>query len=597
MDVTLPDGTVIEGVPDGTTKDQLLVKLQRAKHPAAQSLMQNMAAQHTAQDTSAGGRFLSSYGMGVANLGRAAKQMVGMGSDYQENKQIDRELMKTPAGFAGNLTSNIVNFAPLSVIPGANTIVGAGAIGATAGALQPTDTTGQRLGNMALGGALGSGVQTVAQYPSQIYEGAKNLVKKPFETAHAAVEPLYEGGRKNILARTLAEATGPGRQQAISNLKNTQELVPGSLPTAAEGAQSGGIAALQRSAAAVDPESYATRATQQNEARVKALQDLTGSSGQREFYDASRKTAAKELYEKAYEKGVDIRRDPTTGHFLPKAVIAGRKGEISKLMARPAVQDAMQKARALAANEGVRLNDPAGSVKGLDYVKRALDDEISKATGNEQRVLVDLKNRLLTTIDNMSPDYAQARVTFQQMSKPINQMDVAQSVADKSINKLTGQIQPQQYARALSDDTAASATGFNKATLANTMEPQQLGQLEAIKQDLARSVQARDLGRGPGSDTTQKLSMTNLMQRSGLPMGVVHMPGVQRVGNWLYQNADQQMREKLAKTLMNPRETAAMMEGFKPYVPMGSPSQLTKNRAALLGRALMLPAAATQSSE
>jgi hypothetical protein len=197
----------------------------------------------------------------------------------------------------------------------------------------------------------------------------------------------------------------------------------------------------------------------------------------------------------------------------------------------------------------------------------------------------------------LSPAYASARSTYQTMSKPVNQMDIAQQIADKSVNKLTGQVNPQAYARALSDDTAASATGFNKATLQNTLEPQQLAMLEAIKKDLARSVSARDLGRGPGSDTTQKLAMTNLMQRSGLPMGVLNVPGVGRVGNWLYQDADKEMRKKLAQTLLSPKETAALMERVKPYVPMGSPSQLTKDKAALLGRALLLPAMATPSSE
>lgn len=592
MDVTLPDGVVISGVPEGTTQTELLGRLQLAKHPSAGALMKQMASQQTLGDMGPLDKFNAGMGLAFTNLGRAGKQMFGMGSDYQENKDTDRALTSTGAGMAGNIAGNVAAFAPAALVPGANSIAGAVALGSVMGAFQPSDSTAERFGNMGKAALLNAGIQGVSQYPNQIYEAAKTAVKKPFQIAQAAAEPLYESGRDKILSRALTEATGGGRQQVIDNLKNARELVPGSLPTAAEAAGSGGIAAMQRSAAAVDPEAYAVRAAQQNEARVGALDEMSGTGGQRAFFDADRRTAANALYEKAYEKGVDIRRNPETGQFLPKSEIAGVKGEITKLTQRPAIQEAMERARTLAANEGVKLTDPSGSIKGLDYVKRALDDQIKTSQGNEQRILVDLKNRLLTTLDRLSPDYAQARLTFTEMSKPINRMDIAQEISDKAINKLTGALQPQAYARALSDNTAARATGFGKATLENIMEPQQLGVLNNIKEDLARSVAARDIGRGPGSDTVQKLAMTNLMQRAGLPLGVLNTPGVGRVGNWLYQNADEQMRKRLAQALLDPKETAALLEKVKPYIPMGSPSQLTKDNAAMLGRALLLPSAA-----
>lgn len=586
MNVELPDGTIIEDVPEGTTKEQLLGKLQLAKHPAAQSLMQKMATDQTLGEMSEGGKSLAGWGLSVANIKRAGQQMLGMDSDYQENRGQDRALSRTASGAAGNIAGSITNFAPLAVIPGANTVAGAGVIGSIMAGFNPTDTTGERFGNMAQGGAMGAGLQAVAQYPNQIYEGVKSLVKKPFETAHAAVEPLYEGGRKNILARTLAGATGPGRAQAITDLKGAKELVPGSLPTAAESTQSGGLAALQRSAAAADPESYATRSVQQNEARARALQDLAGTSGRRTAAERARDAAAGPLYKQARQQGVD----PEMAKVL--------QPQIKNLMER-VPSGVKEKARELARLNG-EVMDKGGSVNGLHWMKLAVDDMLSSGgqTGigsQTKRALTQYKDDLLTVIDDLSPAYGQARQTYHQLSKPVNQMDTAQLIADKSINKLTGQVQPQNYARALSDDSAVAATGFNKATLKDTFDPPQLGQLEAIKQDLARSVMARDLGRGPGSDTTQKLAMTNLMQRSGLPMGVLHTPGIGRVGNWLYQNADDEMRQVLAKTLLDPKKTAGMMEGFKPYVPMGAPSQLTRDRAGLLARGLLLPSAIPSS--
>lgn len=573
------------------TKEQALalasarLRLQQQK-PTVDREAINADMQRMADPTSGMGfldKFNSGMGKAFTDIGRGAGQMVGMGpsaEETRENRRLDAPLMKTGAGTAGNIAGNIAALAPLAVVPGANTVAGAGAMGILAGGLQPTETGGQRLVNMGAGGLLGAGVQGVAQYPNQVYEGAKGLLTKPFQTTHAAVEPLYEGGRKNILSRALSGATGPNRQQVVTNLKNAQELVPGSLPTAAEAGNSGGLAAMQRAAAAVDPESYVTRAAQQNEARVAALQGVAGTHGQRGAIEANRDSIASQLYKTARQQGVD------------QQMASALKPQMKNLMER-APGGVVEKAKELARLNGEAM-DRGGSLNGLHWMKLAVDDLLSSpqqsGIGKQmERGLAQYKNDLVSVIDELSPAYAKARSTYQTMSKPINQMDIAQEIADKSINKLTGQLQPQAYARALSDDTAARATGFNKATLESTLDPSQLGTLDALKRDLARSVSARDLGRGPGSDTTQKLAMTNLLQRSGLPMGVLQTPGVSRVANWLYQNADDQMRERLAQTLLNPKETAALMERVKPYLPMGSPKQITKDRAALIGRALTLP--------
>jgi hypothetical protein len=437
---------------------------------------------------------------------------------------------------------------------------------------------------MAGGGVLGGGVQTVARYPMETMEVAKKYAGAPFRAAKAAIEPFYKGGREQILGRAVRESAGPNAQAIEQRLANPQTLVPGSKPTAAEVAQSGGVAAIQRSAASNNPEAYTTRATQQNEARAKVLQDMAGAGGRKATMEQIRNEAAEEMYEAARVLGIN-----------PDLLTRGRKGEVTKLLKTPAIQKAVEEAKVLARNEMTNIGNPSGSVKGLDYVKRALDDQIGKADGNERRVLVALKDRLLTTIDTLSPAYGQARQSFVEMSRIPNQMAVAEEISKRATNPLTGQVQPQAYARALTDDTAASATGFNKATLANTMEPQQLAQLEALKQDLARSVMARDLGRGPGSDTIQKLAMSNIMDRAGIPSNVANFPGISRIGQFIYGSSDEQMRRMLADALLNPRETARLMGGVPPYRAPAQTSPALGNKAALIGRMLTLPAAAQVS--
>ena len=112
-------------------------------------------------------KFNAGMGLAFTNIGRAGKQMVGMDSDFQRNRAEDKALTNTGAGLAGNVAGNIAAFAPLALVPGANTVAGAGAIGGITGALQPTDTAGERLKNMAIGGVLGSGTQYAATTGAQ----------------------------------------------------------------------------------------------------------------------------------------------------------------------------------------------------------------------------------------------------------------------------------------------------------------------------------------------------------------------------------------------------------------------------------------------
>jgi hypothetical protein len=107
-------------------------------------------------------KFNAGVGKAFTDIGQGAQQMVGMGPNAEEvrdRRVLDKPLMATGAGLTGNVAGNISMLAPLAVVPGGATIAGAGALGALAGALQPTQGVQERMGNMALGGALGAGTQ------------------------------------------------------------------------------------------------------------------------------------------------------------------------------------------------------------------------------------------------------------------------------------------------------------------------------------------------------------------------------------------------------------------------------------------------------
>jgi hypothetical protein len=567
-----PDGQihVFEG-PDGATPDQVTAGV--AQFFAAQH--QKIANQIATDPISQGARDITGdmsgldtlragFGKAFSDLGQGAGQLVGLTNraDVAETRKLDSPLMRTGGGITGNILGNITALAPSAMIPGAATLPGAAAIGAVTGLIQPSTSTGETLKNTGIGTAAGLAVP---------------LAQRLWQVGKAAAEPLYQAGQERIVGRTLNAAAGqdaPAVAQRLADVakpfvgpsqgiqRTTMgELVPGSLPTVGQGAENAGIASLERAAAANNPSvtnAISDTMQAQNAARTGLLTDMAGTDGARTFFDANRKAAAQQLYDKAYKAG------------LPD-LTAAQQATVSDLMKRPAIKSAMDDARVLAANEGVDLTNAGGSVKGLDYVKRALDDQIANSTGNQQRILQGVKDKLVGFLDEVSPDYANARKTFGAMSQPINQMDVAAQIADKSVNKLTGTLQPAAFARSLSDKTAQQATGFGKATLEGTMSPSQMNGLNSILLDVQRSNAAQNAGRGAGSDTIQKLAYSNLMDQSGVPTFMQNMKPLQVLGNLaarggdaVYGRANKEISGLLGEVMLDPGKASLLMKNATP---------------------------------
>jgi hypothetical protein len=102
---------------------------------------------------SVGQRGLAGAGKAYMDIGRGIKQLTGNLSREQvdERKAMDAPLMSTTSGKIGNIGGNVVIAAPAMFVPGANSYLGAAAIGAGLGALTPVGTNDSRTMNMALG--------------------------------------------------------------------------------------------------------------------------------------------------------------------------------------------------------------------------------------------------------------------------------------------------------------------------------------------------------------------------------------------------------------------------------------------------------------
>lgn len=159
FNVEMPDGTIIEDVPDGTPKE--VIREKWVKMLGNYSSTEGMGSFE---------KFAAGAGKAVYDLGRGIGQMLPKGpmgmagpqvtrQDIADSRALDAPLMDTTAGTAGNLAGNVAMIAPTVVIPGANTVTGAGVIGGVSGLLQPSTSTKETLTNTAVGTVLGAGGQ------------------------------------------------------------------------------------------------------------------------------------------------------------------------------------------------------------------------------------------------------------------------------------------------------------------------------------------------------------------------------------------------------------------------------------------------------
>ena len=496
-------------------------------------------------DMSGVDKFRAGAGKAFSDIAQGVSQYLPGGAtrrDVAETRKLDAPLMATGAGMAGNVAGNVAAAVPAAMIPGANTVTGSALIGAGMGAMQPSVSTGETLKNIGVGAASSAAVPTAI---------AGGKIAKSF------VDPLYQGGRNQIMGRALREAAGNQADDAMNAMRSAKSAVPGVEYTAAEAAGNPGIAAMQRTATAADPvamNEIAKRQMSNNDALVAALK---GMSPDKAAAQAAREQAASALYSASGPKPVQM------------------TPEIQALFNRPSMQEAVKRAGKLAAEKGEALDLKNLTGEGAHYIKMAMDDIANSgaASGIGKNEIGSIRNTLgdfLTNLEQQIPEYGQARSAYSAMSKPINQGDVIDKIAESATN-FRGNLTPAAYARALSDKTAQMVTGQRGATLAKVMDPEQMKMLGAIGDDLGRADFAGTAGRGVGSDTVQKLAFSNMMGSAGLPSWVTKIPGAsaggqilgslgQRAGQMVYKDANEKMAAQLAQALLNPQDAAKLME-------------------------------------
>ena len=480
------------------------------------------------------------------NLGTSqlAQRLGQEATQYQEANPISCGAV-LPAMGAAKIIGAIPSFAKL------NPFVQASGIGGAIGATTPEETgkTGQPLYREAakqgtIGAALGAPTPLLGKVADVGIHAGKALL-----------EPFYQGGQNLILGRALRQFAGNDAEKAIANLKSAKELIPGSQPTVGEAAGIPSLAAAQRAAIGSSPiatNALAGRQLAQNEARTVALQNIAPEARIAK-YSNIREEVANDLYDKALNT---------------KLALAPEDEKIvGELIKTPAISKAMNQAKENAANRGLNIADPAGSMRGLHETKMALDDQISAvkakleksgtgATSAELNSLITAKDRLLGFIEDINPAYKEASSTFARLSKPVNQLESIANLAQKSVSPQTQTIYAANFAREL-----------DKVKKEGILSKQQLARLEAVSEDLQRGTYAKTAGAGIGSNTMEKLAYNNMLQQVNLPnmlrrRGLAETAGniLARVSDIGYGAANKQLTNKMAEALLDLKKSAALMK-------------------------------------
>ena len=344
MDIELPNGTVIQDIPEGTSKQDIMAKAIRAGLATAADFGQATGEVQRGRPTMANdpriikdtesrpsnegfldkaGRFLSTpaplvtpeqLGGSVAGrtvqgvldpllgIGQLASKAVGNDSVSQRMQQneLRYQQARKESGAEGIDLSRLVGnvASPVNyVVPtaGVGSLARSAATGASLAATQPvygTDYWTEKGIQASVGAVLGPLAEYGVKFSGKVLDKMKGLT---------------EAGQMQYLQDLLNKTTGAERDTVVKALSNVKPIVPGSRPTAAEALadipEAAGIAALQKQVAGEGTSgTMMLRREAENEAARQAqLAGIAGTEAER----TAMSTARGELFGKYAQPALD----------------------------------------------------------------------------------------------------------------------------------------------------------------------------------------------------------------------------------------------------------------------------------------------------
>lgn len=168
-----------------------------------------------AQDQSGLANFLAAMGGSLKGMQIGGKQMLGMADqgEAEQHKAAMRGLESTGSGTAGSIAGQMLPTIPLMPFAALNTLRGAGIVGGSLGALNPTTGTESRLENVAYGGLGGMGGQWAGNKLGTLLAGRANMPSATSSATSGSSSSASAGGGSSSVSANVSgapTATGSG---------------------------------------------------------------------------------------------------------------------------------------------------------------------------------------------------------------------------------------------------------------------------------------------------------------------------------------------------------------------------------------------------
>jgi hypothetical protein len=537
MDVKMPDGTTVTNVPDDVTQSQLLTMVGNAK-------MKGISTPSVGADVSPDRGILTNIGMGALKGASDIGATLLTPVDWALNKAgvtsmtNDQRRASLKQFFSDHANPDSWSFkggelgADIAGTAGVGGLLGKGvALVPGLSAALPALPAALRTGGFSLGGATAkTGADVARNIGTRILAGAANGAASGGLINPSNALPAAAIGGVLPVAVSASGALGSAIKSSLWDpLVNPDKILGGVMARATGGAsipavgtspatsgvrfslgQSSGSPAINAMEDAIQSSNaggpLGALAQSNRSALSGTMRDIAQGPEALAAAQDARRVSAKALY--------DVALDPANQQPATPWI----KGQITQLLKRPSINEASKVAQKWALERGEQPL-AEGSLPALHDVKTAIDDMIAKATlenqGGRVSSLQTTKDQLLNVMDRLSPAYAAARANYADMSRPINQMQVGQYLADKLIPATAGDIPSSlnaaTLARALQhpDQVAKTATKFSGATLPSVLEPAQFQAINGVNSDASRIAEMSNLGAGARSPTARRTAVGN----------------------------------------------------------------------------------------
>lgn len=468
---------------------------------------------------------------------RASQTAQQVGGVYRQRYGSEEALKRTIA------TDPVGAMADLSTLLTGGAGLARGTAAATARAAPRVSSAAAQAANVMQRGAAITNPVNVMAKPAGI---VPKIVERAPVVAQRVVSP------KSAALMEAAEGQAPA---IIQQLRSPDiEIVPGSVPTAAQAASPLGVtkfSALGASAEKVLPTEYFTRGTEQAAARMNAMRGVARTPADLTAATAARQAASSPLYQAAETR--KFRADP----------------QLMNLADDPYIKQALPDAEKLSASQGVTFNN--NPTRYLHNVKISLDKMLTR-TGDtalargERAQVTNVRNRLIGWLENKAPEYGAARTTFAAKSKPINQMEVGQFLEGKLATPLDVGERANVFAAAVKDAPGTlrkATTGEMRfKALTDILDPSQVRIIESIRDDLARAAATKTQARAgaaaaPSATDIATAATRNLRSPQFLSrIATVANDVITRLGGKI----DRKLAIEIATEMLDPQVAAAALE-------------------------------------